>query len=199
MSSVLSPRPDTRFLVLDTALTLFTERGYFSTSVHDIGRESGVSIGSIYHHFGDKEGIAGALYSQLSGRMENLIGDICRRHTSARDQAHELVVRLFELCETEPRAMEFMLYAKHREFLPNHGPVCSSRPFELMRDIVRRGMEQGEIRLMDAMVASSSLFGGPLRMITARLDGIVERPLPTYLDAVWDCAWRAVASDTTPQ
>jgi len=194
MSSVLSPRPDTRYLVLDSALTLFTERGYFSTSVHDIGRAAGVSIGSIYHHFGDKEGIAGALYSQLNSRMESLIGDICRRHESAHDQARELIARLFELTETEPRAMEFMLYAKHREFLPEHGPVCSSRPFELMREMVRRGMDNGEIRRMEAIVASTCLFGGALRMITGRLDGVVEQPLPTYLPEVWDCAWRAVAA-----
>lgn len=195
MSTVLSPRPDTQFLVLDTALTLFTERGYFSTSVHDIGRKAGVSIGSIYHHFGDKEGIASALFMQLSMRMETLIGEICRRHTSVHDQARELVARLFELTESEPRAMEFMLYAKHREFLVKFGPICSSRPFELMRDMVKRGMERGEIRPMDTMVASTSLFGGPLRMITARLDDLVERPLPDYLDAAWDCAWRAVAND----
>lgn len=196
MSSVLSPRPDTRYLVLDSALTLFTERGYFSTSVHDIGRAAEVSIGSIYHHFGDKEGIAGALFSQLSSRMESLIGEIVRRHESTHDQARELVSRLFLLTESEPRAMEFMLYAKHREFLPNHGPVCSSRPFELMREMVSRGMERGEIRPMDAMVASTCLFGGPLRIITGRLDGVVEQPLPTYLDAVWGCAWRAVAAET---
>lgn len=195
MSTVLSPRPDTRYLVLDTALSLFTERGYFSTSVHDISRVAGVSIGSIYHHFSDKEGIASALFTQLSERMESLIGEICRRHASVHDQARELVARLFALTESEPRAMEFMLYAKHREFLIKFGPVCSSRPFELMRDMVRRGMERGEIRPMEAMIASTSLFGGPFRMITARLDGLVERPLPDYLDAAWDCAWRSVASN----
>ncbi|MDO9227407.1 MAG: TetR/AcrR family transcriptional regulator [Pseudomonadota bacterium] len=197
MNSVLSPRPDTRYLVLDSALTLFTERGYFSTSVHDIGRAAGVSIGSIYHHFGDKEGIADALFSQLSGRMEALIGEIRRRHDSAHDQARELVARLFELTESEPRAMEFMLYAKHREFLPGQGPVCSSRPFELMREMVSQGMTRGEIRPMDTMIASTCLFGGPLRMITGRLDGVITQPLPDCLEAVWDCAWRAVAT-TTP-
>ncbi|MDD4881541.1 MAG: TetR/AcrR family transcriptional regulator [Gallionellaceae bacterium] len=193
MSHVLSPRPDTRFLVLDTALTLFTERGFFSTSVHDISREAGVSIGSIYHHFGDKEGVASALYEQLGARMEGLISEIRRRHTTAHDQAMELVSRLFQLTESEPRAMEFMLYAKHREFLPRQGPVCSSRPFVLMREIVSMGMERGEIRPMDTLIASASLFGGPLRMITGRLDCLVDKPLPECLDAVWACAWRAVA------
>lgn len=194
MSNVLSPRPDTRYLVLDTALALFTDRGYFSTSVHDISRVSGVSIGSIYHHFGDKEGVAGALYEQLTARMVSLISEIRRRHDSAHDQARELISRLFELTEVEPRAMEFMLYAKHREFLPNHGPVCSSKPFVLMREIVKEGMARGEIRPMETLVASTSLFGGALRMVTSRLDGLVELPLPHYLDAVWECAWGSVAS-----
>jgi hypothetical protein len=88
-----------------------------------------------------------------------------------------------------------MLYAKHKEFLPGEPPICSSKPFALMRDIVRMGMETGEIRRMDLMVASTSLFGGPIRMIMARLDGVLPAQLSRYLDEVWECAWRSVAAD----
>ena len=64
------PEPDSpapaaapaREAVLDAALTLFTRRGYEATTVEEIRRASGASIGSIYHHFGGKEGIAAALY-----------------------------------------------------------------------------------------------------------------------------------------
>jgi AcrR family transcriptional regulator len=193
MSVLPSQREDTRALVLDAALSLFTDKGYFNTSVHDIGRAAGVSIGAIYHHFGDKEGLARSLYEMLTARMQQLITEVEQRADGSHDQARELVARLFELTETEPRSMSFMLYARHREFLPDEPPVCSSRPFEMMRDMVSRGMARGEIRDMDAMVASTCLFGGPLRMITARLDGILPHPLPQYLDDVWDCAWRSVA------
>ena len=47
-----------RQYILDTALRLSTRDGYFDTSVHDVQRVAGVSIGSIYNHFGGKEGIA---------------------------------------------------------------------------------------------------------------------------------------------
>ena len=57
---------DPRQQVLDAVLTLFSERGYFATTVQDISSESGVSVGSIYHHFGDKEGIARSLYHMLA-------------------------------------------------------------------------------------------------------------------------------------
>jgi len=197
MNPVLSPRPDTRFLVLDSALSLFTERGYFNTSVHDIGRVAGVSIGSIYHHFGDKAGIASALYAHLGQRMEGLIEEILRRKHRPSEQAKELIARLFQLTESEPRAMQFMLYARHSEFLLDQQPVCSSRPFELMRDMVRAGIQQGEIRSLDCVVASASLFGGALRLITARLDGLLPNPLTDYLDQTWDCAWRSVANEVS--
>lgn len=194
MPDTPAPRENTRTLVLDAALSLFTDKGYFNTSVHDIGRTAGVSIGSIYHHFGDKEGLARALYDLLTRQMQLLIEDVERQATGSHDQARELVARLFALTETAPRTMSFMLYARHREFLPDDPPVCSSRPFAMMREMVRRGMASGEIREMDAMVAATCLFGGPIRMITARLDGILPLPLPAYLDEVWTCSWRAVAT-----
>jgi hypothetical protein len=63
-----------------------------------------------------------------------------------------------------------------------------------MRRIVLEGIARGEIRSIDVMVASTCLFGGALRMITARLDSVLPRPLPDYLDEVWDSSWRAVAA-----
>ena len=48
--------------VLLSAKTLFVENGYSETTVADISRHSGVSVGSIYHRFKDKQSI---LYAML--------------------------------------------------------------------------------------------------------------------------------------
>ena len=71
---------DARQQVLDAVLVLFAGRGYFATSIQDISRESAVSVGSIYHHFGDKVGIARALYQALSDRMSHRISWISGRN-----------------------------------------------------------------------------------------------------------------------
>ena len=75
----------TRELILATALRLFVERGFFATSVHDIRRAAGLSIGSIYHHFPSKEAVARALYDDLVARMAGLVesatGTGCGRTT----------------------------------------------------------------------------------------------------------------------
>lgn len=180
--------------IMAAALQLFTQRGYFSTSVPDMAQAAQVSVGSIYHYFKDKEDVARALYLGLMAWLEDELARIARDSATAHDRCHAVMTMLFEFTESNRDAMDFMLYAKHRDFLPSERPVCSSKPFETMREFVQEGIAKGEIRQMDVMVATSCLFGGAIRLITARLDGVLAEPLPDRLDAVWECAWRGVAA-----
>lgn len=180
--------------VLDAALNLFTEQGYFNTSIPDIVKASSVSTGSIYHHFRDKEGIAKRLYESLVERMESHFDEIETHHASAHDRCRAVIALLFRITEHEPAIMRFMLFSRHREFIPDQQPVCSSRPFVQMREMVTAGMAAGEIRQMTPIVAAAGVFGGALRLIQLRLDGVLNTPLPEYLDEIWQCAWRSVAA-----
>lgn len=181
--------------VMDTALRLFSSQGFFNTSIPDIVRASGVSTGSIYHHFGDKEGVARALFDTVVARMEQALEAIREHHGDTAGRCRAVIELLFGITEEEPELMNFMLYARHREFLPDVAPICSSRPFQLMRKLVAEGMQRGEVRPMDETVAAVSVFGGAIRLIQMRLDGVLEQAPLALLDDTWDCAWRAIASD----
>ena len=54
-----------RETILDSALKLFTTKGYFNTSIQDIRRDANISIGAVYHYFASKEELASALYDSL--------------------------------------------------------------------------------------------------------------------------------------
>ena len=43
--------------VLKAALSLFSRQGYRATSMRQLARRSGLSVGNLYHHFGNKEQI----------------------------------------------------------------------------------------------------------------------------------------------
>jgi TetR/AcrR family transcriptional repressor of nem operon len=47
----------TRERILFAAMTLFSEKGYLSTSVADILREAGANSGSLYHFFPTKQDV----------------------------------------------------------------------------------------------------------------------------------------------
>ena len=178
--------------ILDSALQLFTSNGYFNTSIHDIQREAGISIGSIYNHFGGKEGIAKALYHDLLEQIDALVDQVTEDSDTAYARGRALVTALFELTEQDPVSVRFILNAKHREFLPDEPPICSAKPFVKLRDIVNQGILSGEIRDMDAWVAAACAFGPALRMITLRLDEVLPNSLDGYADRVWESAWLAV-------
>ncbi|MFT5702536.1 MAG: AcrR family transcriptional regulator [Desulforhopalus sp.] len=184
---------DRKEQILTVALRLFSERGYFNTSVHDIQKQAKVSIGSIYHHFGNKEAIAKAIFTHIESSMNDVISAIMATHSTAHDRCKAVITYLFNITEQQPDTMHYMLYAKHQEFMPEEKPVCSSRPFILMKNIVTKGIEDGTIRNIDPNVAAVTIFGGAIRLIFLRLDNALENPLPTYLDECWDCAWRGVA------
>ncbi|HKJ71618.1 MAG TPA: TetR/AcrR family transcriptional regulator [Gammaproteobacteria bacterium] len=184
----------TRQRILEAARHLFTERGYFNTSLQDIRRASGLSIGSIYHHFSGKEAIARGLFYDTLAFVEGDMRAIDANYASARDRCYHVIRRLFETTEEAPEVMEYVLYFKHREVLPEEKPICSSRPFELIKGIIGEGMEAGEIRPMDEVLASAALLGMPVRMVQLRLEGVIDRPLTELLAETWECAWRSVAA-----
>jgi TetR/AcrR family transcriptional regulator, repressor of fatR-cypB operon len=178
--------------ITEAAMHLFTTQGYFNTSIPDIVKESGISTGAIYHHFGDKEGIAKALFEMLVARMNEEFNHIEQQHDSAQARCQAVIKLLFKITEEEPEVMIYMLFIKHKEIMTNMMPICSSKPFRQMRQMIADGMASGEVRQMDDMVAAASVFGGALRLISLRLDGVIEQPLENYFNETWRCAWQSV-------
>lgn len=73
----------TRQSILDAARDAFLEHGYTDVSIADIVASSGLSVGSIYHHFGGKSELFIALYVKHRKEYE----DAVRVAVSAQRQA----------------------------------------------------------------------------------------------------------------
>jgi AcrR family transcriptional regulator len=69
-----------RAAILDSALAVFADRGYHSSSIDDIAREGGVSKALIYEHFSSKQ----QLYAEL---LEQHAGELFERLAAAMDEA----------------------------------------------------------------------------------------------------------------
>ena len=91
-----------RTAILDAALELFSHRGYGATSMRDIAGKAGVSTGSVYHHFADKEAIFLALLEQFKAVTErpdfpiNVVlerGDFIHDLTALGEAAREVLSR----------------------------------------------------------------------------------------------------------
>src|SRR5262245_15540703 len=50
----------------DIAIRMIAERGYDATTLRDIAKEAGVSVGLLYRYFPSKQAVIIALYEELS-------------------------------------------------------------------------------------------------------------------------------------
>ncbi len=55
----------TRSAIIDSAIKLFEEQGYYATSIKDIAKESGIVHSSIYYYFKNKESIARKIFDLI--------------------------------------------------------------------------------------------------------------------------------------
>ncbi|RUM91445.1 MAG: TetR/AcrR family transcriptional regulator [Thiomicrospira sp.] len=181
--------------ILDSALVLFVEKGFFNTSIPDLVAHSGVSTGSIYHAFKDKEHLAMTLMDLLLAKIEADQAALLATYSDCWQRYYHLAKWLFEMTEQFPHVMQFILYARHREFMPTMQPLCSSKPFMTLRSVLEEGQQSGQIRTMDLMVASSIAYGSILRLIQLHLDGLAPESLNEHLDELTRAAWRAIKAD----
>ena len=63
----------TRKKIVDTALDLFSVKGFFNTSVNDILDAAGITKGCLYGHFPDKEALWTAAYEEAAGIWRRIV------------------------------------------------------------------------------------------------------------------------------
>jgi len=178
--------------ILTAALDLYVEKGFHNVSIHDVQKLSGVSIGSIYKHFGGKEGIARSLYTHLLNEMNEMIDSVLDEDLCPVEQCNRIIELLFHYSETRRNIIAYVFHAKHKEFIGDEDPICSAEPFRKMRAIVQQGMDDGSIKPCNSRVATASIFGGAIRLIHLRLDGVIQQPLPELYSDLIDTIWHGM-------
>ena len=84
--------------ILDAATEVFATRGFTAATMADVVAGSGASIGSIYHHFGGKSELFGAIFEQMAVAVDRRIDAAMRKAGPAdADARHifELHVRAY--------------------------------------------------------------------------------------------------------
>lgn len=83
--------------ILDTAATMFAEKGFDGTSIADIAQRCGVSKALLYHYYDSKDAL---LYDMLHSHCELLVGvanDALEREDQPQSQLQSLVRALMNL------------------------------------------------------------------------------------------------------
>ena len=95
------PRTFDPEVVLETALDVFWEKGFESTSMMDLVNATGLHKGSLYKAFGDKKGIFIAALEMYLERNFKMAMDVVMAAPSMLEGLHESVHAMFDVTVSE--------------------------------------------------------------------------------------------------
>ena len=94
--------------VVESARAVLAERGVEAAGIDELRRVTGKSVGSLYHRFGSKEGLAAAVYADALGSYQEAMLDELRRHPAAEAGVKAAVRHHIAWHEAEPERARFL-------------------------------------------------------------------------------------------
>ncbi len=191
------PVSDRRQDILDAALACFAASGLEALSIDLVRQRCGASVGSIYHHFGSKEGIIAALFFDILQEQSRSLQSRLDASHDVRSGVQALVLGYLDWVVAHPQRARFLFQARA---VVAGGP----RAPELAEHARRRNesllawlgprQRTGELAAVPCELMPSLVLGPAQSSCRAWLSGNTGLPSPTqYREALATAAWKAVA------
>lgn len=165
-----SARPEE---IIEAALEVFTDRGFAATKLEDVARRAGVTKGTIYLYFENKEALFKALIRQTIVPVIAQGEAIAQSFTgSARELLERLVREYWRLVgETSLVGIPKLMIAEANNF-PElarfYYEEVVTRGHRLMAGVIERGIKAGEFRSVNVMIAAKLAMSPLMHAVVAR-------------------------------
>jgi AcrR family transcriptional regulator len=184
-----------REAIITAALECFTDHGYEATTIDDIVRKSRASVGSIYHHFADKRGLAAEIYSSaLADIIDGAIA-LLDRDLPTEAMVREGVAYYLAWVEANPAEARFLFVQRETDVRRVARPDVKrlnkrffSRVFEWLDDARR----SGELREAPDQIAITLWIGPSQEFARMWLSRKRRDPLTAATAQLAEGAWRAL-------
>ncbi len=175
--------------ILQAAITVFAEHGYFNSRVSDIAKKAKVADGTIYLYFKNKEQILmAALDSAFDSFMETAQQELATI-ADPRDKLRRLAfLHLDRLGANRGLAMVVQTELRQSaKFLTDFSHRHMVAYFDVVRGIVRQGQSSGQFRAeVSDRIAVNCFFGSLDSLVTSWLLSEHEYQLAASTDGVVD-------------
>ncbi|MEO6909582.1 MAG: TetR/AcrR family transcriptional regulator [Edaphobacter sp.] len=148
--------------ILDAAVEVIAERGYFNSPVSAIAKRAGVADGTIYLYFKSKDHVLRTAIDLAFEKFYKQLDEAFVTLDGPREQL-EYIAQVHMESHSANRSMSVLLQTEMRQsarFIEEFSRHHLARYIQLVREVVRRGQEQGIFRqdVSDGVVAHC-MFG----------------------------------------
>jgi len=148
--------------ILDAAIEVIAENGYFNSPVSAIAKRAGVADGTIYLYFKSKDDVLRTAIDATFQRFYNIVEERFKTLSGPREQL-EFIAEVHLSSHTVNRSMAVLMATEMRQsakFIAEFSHHHLVKYIQVVREVVRRGQHEGVFRqdVSDGVVAHC-MFG----------------------------------------
>jgi TetR/AcrR family fatty acid metabolism transcriptional regulator len=134
--------------ILEAAITVFAEQGYFQSTIAQIAKEAGVADGTIYLYFKNKDDILVQFYQYKTRQIFERFRDAVSQPATAEEKLRCLIrVHLQEFQKDRNMAIVYQAETHQNRRLGNEQIKEMSKMYRnIISEVVELGQDEGTIR-----------------------------------------------------
>ena len=175
-------------LILETSLLLFAQKGFYSTTMPDIAKEMGMSVGNFYNYFSSKESLAQELIRYSSDKVGSMIREVNDQDCNTQEKIKKIVTLYFQLAVEKPQYLDYFLrvYLANKEIFKDgcEGMICVASFVTEMMIFFEEGVRKGELRDQSFFSAFGLFMGYLGGFVFLNGENILEDDLFSFVDDV---------------
>lgn len=149
--------------IINTAISLFSTKGFEGTSIRDLAAKAGVNLAMINYYFGSKEKLFEYLIEQRASHMHNMLDEIVNNKSLANIERihaiiHILIDKIFDNAEFH-KVLHHEIMLSQREGLSNAIINIISKNIRIIRNIIDNGIKNKEFQNVNPALTIATLFG----------------------------------------
>jgi AcrR family transcriptional regulator len=152
--------------ILKAALLLFSEKGFYGTTMDEIAEKAMVAKGSIYTYFKSKQDLFISIITEGFGILRNKFEEISEKPLSSKEKIEEAVSFYLDYFEKHRHFFKTILFERRslmgRKISPSKREE-HRREYEKLIDILSaifdEGIKRGEFKPYNSWVMANSLMG----------------------------------------
>jgi len=182
--------------IIQASLKLFSSNGFYKTTIPDIAKSLGMSVGNLYNYFKSKDILAKEIIKYTSEVLGNEIRKVNNLDISSREKIKKIVELYFLIAQEKPEMIEYFLrvYLSHREVFNDgcEGMLCVSSFVTEIMIFFDDGVDRGELRNQDFFSAFGLFMGYLGGMVFLNGENILPKDLNEYISDISDNIYYAL-------
>ena len=154
-----------------------------------IAEAAGVSVGSLYRYYANKEDLVERLYADNYARLAQELERAQAQAITAREKIATMVRFICGFFDQEWDLARFLLLEQHVRLKTYAG---AANPVDIVYDVLAEGMHRGEIRQLDGVLATALVMGPVIQAATFRTYGRLTGPLSDAAEGLAQSIWAAI-------